>query len=140
MCKHLLCQKGNEQTLWDSSYFIGSTLHRKCNEHWYELILSYSVTLSRMNGPNKKALLQNREKVLRDNNVPIIFNSWASIGGRNLKIIPKHMLIMINLYTDNLWPDAHKNHTETSFFTKIIEKLERIEDSPKVVIEVWQQI
>lgn len=50
------------------------------------------------------------------------------------------MLIMINLYTDNLWPDAHKNHTETSFFTKIIEKLERIEDSPKVVIEVWQQI
>ena len=98
----------------------------------------YSVTqlpsylaLLRMTGPNKKAVLQNGEMVLRDN-ISIRFNSWAFIGCSNLKEVPKHMRIRIHLCTDNLGPGGHKNNTQTSIGTKIIDKLERIEDSPKV--------
>lgn len=87
----------------------------------------------------RKLCSKTGKKCLRDN-ILIRFNSWASIGGRNIKEVHKHMRIRIHLYTDNLGPGGHKNHKETSIGTKIIKKLERIEDSPKVVIKLWQQI
>ena len=92
-----------------------------------------------MTGPNTKALLKNGEKSLRDN-VPIRFNAWSSIGGNNLKEVPKHMLVKFSVYTDNLGPGGRKNRTETSIGTKMFQKLDRIEDSPKAAIEVWQNI
>ena len=88
-------------------------------------------------------VLRAGEKNLRDN-VPIRFNDWASVGGS--KKDPDLMYSKVNTIKFSVLTHNHGvglksiGTKDCSIGTKSSLKLDRIEDNPKAVIEVWQSI
>ena len=89
----------------------------------------------------KGLVLRSGEKSLRDN-VPIRFNDWAVIGGskKDTADMTKTSLIKFSVLTHNHGVGGKANTRDTSVGTKSSQKLDRLEDNPKAVIEVWQSI
>ena len=89
----------------------------------------------------KGLVLRAGEKNLRDN-VPICFNDWAVIGGpkKDTADITKTSLIKFSVLTPNHGVGGKANMRDCSVGTKSSLKLDRLEDNPKAVIEVWQSI
>ena len=85
-------------------------------------------------------VLRSGEKALRDN-VPIRFNDWATIGGsKKDPDASKANIIKISVLTHNHGVGSKNTSKDCSIGTKSSLKLDRIEDNPKAVIEVWQSI
>ena len=88
----------------------------------------------------KGLVLRAGEKSLRDN-VPIRFNDWATVGGSKKDTdSSKANIVKISVLTHNHGVGAKAGLKDCSIGTKSSLKLDRIEDNPKAVIEVWQSI
>ena len=86
-------------------------------------------------------VLRAGEKNLRDN-VPIRFNDWATTGGskKDSETYAKANTIKFSVLTHNHGVGIKSGTKDCSIGTKSSLKLDRIEDNPKAVIEVWQSI
>ena len=86
-------------------------------------------------------VLRSGEKNLRDN-VPIRFNDWATTGGskKDSETYSKANTIKFSVLTHNHGVGIKTGTKDCSIGTKSSLKLDRIEDNPKAVIEVWQSI
>ena len=86
-------------------------------------------------------VLRAGEKNLRDN-VPIRFNDWATSGGskKDTETNAKANIIKFSVLTHNHGVGVKTGLKDCSIGTKSSMKLDRIEDNPKAVIEVWQSI
>ena len=86
-------------------------------------------------------VLRAGEKNLRDN-VPIRFNDWATTGGskKDPELHSKNNVIKFSVLTHNHGVGMKTGQKDCSIGTKSSFKLDRIEDNPKAVIEVWQSI
>ena len=89
----------------------------------------------------KGLVLRAGEKNLRDN-VPIRFNDWAVLGGpkKDTADVTKTSLIKFSVLTHNHGVGGKATSRDCSVGTKSSLKLDRLEDNPKAVIEVWQSI
>ena len=85
-----------------------------------------------------KLVLRNGEKSLRDN-VPIRFNEWSTAESKS-RADNKTSLVKFSVLTRNHDVGSKGNVRDCSVGTKSSVKLERLEDNPKAVIEVWQVI
>ena len=87
-------------------------------------------------------VLRAGKKNLREN-VPIRFNNWATIGGSKTdsSLSSKANIVKFSVLTHNHGMGVKAGLKEDcSIGTKSSLKLDRIEDNPKAVIEVWQSI
>ena len=89
----------------------------------------------------KGLVLRNDKKSLCDN-VPIRLNNWAMIRGskKDTADATKTSLIKFSVLTHNHGVGGKTNIQDCSVGTKSSLKLDRLEDNPKAVIEVWQSI
>ena len=86
-------------------------------------------------------VLRAGKKNFRDN-VPIRFNNWATIGGskKDSETSSKANIVKFSVLTHNHGVGAKAGLKDCSIGTKSSLKLDRIEDNPKAVIEVWPSI
>ena len=85
-------------------------------------------------------VLRSGEKSLRDN-VPIRFNDWSTAGSRKEAAdAAKTAIVKFSVLTHNHGLGGKSNARDCSVGTKSSLKLDRLEDNPKAVIEVWQSI
>jgi hypothetical protein len=86
-----------------------------------------------------RLVLRNGEKSLRDN-VPIRFNEWSTAESKSRADQNKTSLVKFSVLTHNHGVGSKGNARDCSVGTKSSLKLDRLEDNPRAVIEVWQSI
>ena len=86
-----------------------------------------------------RLVLRNVEKSL-DGNVPIRFNEWSTADSKTRSDQTKTSLVKFSVLTHNHGVGRKGNARDFSVGTKISLNLDRLEDNPRAVIEVWQSI